>query len=103
MQEESQRVPFGRQVRRASAAFKAIRIGYTDEDHELLRLTTDLDVRPSGTDVIVTLRYLLRDSSGNIDDRTTETSRLWSLLTSYKAVTCLGESAQGGPAPRLSG
>jgi hypothetical protein len=68
-QQESQRVPFGRQVRRASAAIKAMRIGYTDGDHHVWRLTTDLDATPSGTDVVVTLRYLLRDSTGNVDDR----------------------------------
>ena len=65
---EHQLVPFGRQIRRASAALKAIDIGFTDGDRPVWRQKVDIDATPSGQYVDVTVCYLLRDSSEDIDD-----------------------------------
>jgi hypothetical protein len=91
MQEESQRVPFGRQVRLVSGASKALRIGYADGDHHLWRETIDITAAPSGEDVIVSVRYLPRESTGNIHDRHVGRSRQWSLPTSDRPDVRRGE------------
>jgi hypothetical protein len=68
-QRESGTAVFNSTVRRANAALKGFSIGYNNGDHELLRETVDVDVTSiiSNT-VTVAVDFLLRDSSGNIDD-----------------------------------
>lgn len=67
-QHEHQLVPFGRQIRRASAALKAIDIGFIGDDHPILRQKVDIDVRPKGQYVDVWVHYLLTDVSGFAED-----------------------------------
>ena len=71
---QSQREPatavFSRQVLRAEAALKGFNIGYTDGDHHILRQEVDVDItgiRNNAVDLAVD--FLLRDSSGNIDEQ----------------------------------
>jgi hypothetical protein len=69
-QRESATAVFGSAVRKAQAVLKGFHVGYTDSDHPLWKLEVDLDVeRITGAAVTVAADYLLRDSSGNIDDR----------------------------------
>ena len=69
-QNEMGAVVFSRNVRRADVAINGFDIRYTDGDHHLLREKVDASIaRISGTTVFVNVSYLLRDSSGNIDDR----------------------------------
>jgi hypothetical protein len=67
-QHEHQPVFFGRQVRRASAALKAIDIGFTDDDHPILRQKVDIDAYPKGEHVDVWVHYLLTDNTGFAED-----------------------------------
>jgi hypothetical protein len=68
-QRESATVVFNSNVRRAEAALKGFSIGYNNGDHELLRETIDVDVASiNNNTVTVAVDFLLRDSSGNIDD-----------------------------------
>jgi hypothetical protein len=63
--------PFRGNVTRVQALLKGFDITYNNGDHHVLREEIDLDaaVDPAHpTTVNVTARFLLRDSSGNIDD-----------------------------------
>jgi hypothetical protein len=52
-----------------SAAIRGYEIGYKGSDHHLLTQKIDVDTKLfGGTTVQVTVNYLLRDSSGEIDD-----------------------------------
>ena len=71
---QAQREPgtavFSRRVLKAEAALKGFNIGYTDGDHHIFRQEVDIDItaiRNNAVDIAVD--FLLRDSSGNIDDR----------------------------------
>ena len=68
MQRESVTVPFNTRVLRAEAMLKGFNIKYTNGDHHVLEEEIDLDSTFSGNAVTVTASFLLRDSSGNIDD-----------------------------------
>jgi hypothetical protein len=63
---------FPRQVLRADAVINGFDIGFTDGDHHVWRQKldiTDVQIDPtSRTTVRFNVRYLYRDSSGNIDD-----------------------------------
>src|SRR3954452_22502291 len=70
MQREPGTAVFSQKVLRAEAALKGFAVGYTDGDHHVWRQEVDIDItgiRNNAVDVAVDL--LLRDSSGNIDDR----------------------------------
>jgi hypothetical protein len=69
-QHEEKLVQFDRQVRRASAALKAIAIGFTEhDDHPIWRLAVNINkVEPSGQDVNVGVTYLLTDKTGYVED-----------------------------------
>ena len=70
VQDEVTSVVFNSSVRRADVALNGFDIQYTDEDHELFRQTIDASIAAiQDRTVNVRVRYLLRDSSGNIDDR----------------------------------
>ena len=63
--------PFRGNVTKVQALLKGFDISYNNGDHHILREEIDLDaaVDPAHpTTVNVTARFLLRDSSGNIDD-----------------------------------
>jgi hypothetical protein len=63
--------PFRGNVVRAQAMLKGFDIRYTNGDHHVLREEIDLDVSldPAHPNtVLVQANFLLRDSSGNIDD-----------------------------------
>jgi hypothetical protein len=61
---------FPRRVRTAEAVLKGFNIGFTDKDHHIFRQEVDIDVgRISNNTVEGFVDFLLRDSSGNIDDR----------------------------------
>jgi hypothetical protein len=66
-------VTFSQPVTRADAAIHGFDIGYTDGDHHVLRAKLDVsNVQIDQLDsqaVRFDVRYLFRDSSGNIDDR----------------------------------
>ena len=63
-------VNFSRGVRRAECAIKGYNVRYTDADHHILELEVDIDgPTVSGTQVSFTVDLVLRDSSGNFDDR----------------------------------
>jgi hypothetical protein len=69
-QREPRTAVFASRVLRAEAALKGFNIGYTDGDHHIFRQEVDVDVigiRNNAVDIAVD--FLLRDSSGNIDDR----------------------------------
>lgn len=68
-QRETGAVVFSSQVRRAEAALNGYSITYNNGDHNILAQKIDVDVpRISGNTVFVDVNFLLRDSSGNIDD-----------------------------------
>lgn len=70
IQREPGTAVFASRVLRAEAALKGFNIGYTDGDHHIFRQAVDVDVtgiRNNAVDIAV--NFLLRDSSGNIDDR----------------------------------
>lgn len=57
---------------KVEAVLKGFHAGYTDKDHHVLEIEVDLDitnVNTSSNTVTVAADFLLRDSSGNIDDR----------------------------------
>ena len=62
-------VPFTGTVRSAGAALNGFDITYNNGDHHLLREVIDLSVEHDTNSVTVTASFLLRDNSGNIDDR----------------------------------
>jgi len=69
-QNESGTVFFNSQVIRADVALKGFDIQYTDDDHNLFRQIINATITAvDGNGVTVNVTYLLRDSSGNIDDR----------------------------------
>jgi hypothetical protein len=61
---------FSSTVNRAHAALNGFRAEYASGDHELKQLRIDIDdpVAISQNTVSATVRYLLRDASGTIDD-----------------------------------
>lgn len=68
-QREEATAVFSAPVQKAQAMLKGFRIGYTNGDHHVLRQEIDLDVvRINNNTVTVAADFLLRDSSGNIDD-----------------------------------
>lgn len=73
IQEESDSVSFPTRVRRSQAVVKGWDITYNNGDHNLLRQRINIrDVRvanpPANDRVEFVVEFLLRDSSGNIDD-----------------------------------
>ena len=69
-QREQQTAVFSTTVQKAQAMLKGFNIGFTDGDHHVWRQEIDLDItRIDGNAVTVAVDFLLRDSSGNIDDR----------------------------------
>ena len=63
--------PFRGNVLRAQAMLKGFDISYTNGDHHVLREEIDLSVSLDSAHpntVLVKANFLLRDSSGNIDD-----------------------------------
>ena len=57
---------------KAQAMLKGFHAGYSDGDHHILELEIDLDITDVSTarnTVTVAADFLLRDGSGNIDDR----------------------------------
>jgi hypothetical protein len=69
IQREPGTAVFASRVLRAEAALKGFNIGYTDGDHHIFREEVDVDItgiRNNAVDIAV--NFLLRDSSGNIDD-----------------------------------
>jgi hypothetical protein len=69
-QSEPGAVVFGSRVNKADVALNGFDIRYTDGDHHLLREMVDARVTAiNDRTVFVAVDYLLRDSSGNIDDR----------------------------------
>ena len=68
-QRETGAVVFPTNVRRAEAALNGYSISYNNGDHHILAQKIDVDVpRVVGNTVFVDVNFLLRDSSGNIDD-----------------------------------
>lgn len=68
-QRESGAVVFPTNVRRAEAAINGLYITYNNGDHHVLAQKIDIDMpRIVGNTVFVDVSFLLRDSSGNIDD-----------------------------------
>ncbi|MGA0556512.1 hypothetical protein ACO2Q8_07675 [Larkinella sp. VNQ87] len=67
----NQKVVFDRSIRRAEAALKSFNLGYTGEDHHVWRQEIEIrNVRiEAGNAVCFDVDFLIRDSSGNIDDR----------------------------------
>ncbi len=69
-QREPGSVTFPSRVRTAHAAIKGFSIGYTDSDHHIYQAEVDIDMASViGPTVNFFVDFLLRDSSGNIDDR----------------------------------
>lgn len=61
---------FNRKVRVAQAMLKGFNIRYANGDHELLEQEIDLDIKiVRDNNVEVYADFLLRDGSGNIDDK----------------------------------
>lgn len=70
IQSEPAAVVFNGRVNKADVALNGFDIRYTDGDHHLLREMVDARVQAiNDRTVFVAVDYLLRDSSGNIDDR----------------------------------
>ncbi|MEO1385382.1 MAG: hypothetical protein AAFV78_19360 [Bacteroidota bacterium] len=68
-QRKSGSVTFSKPVQSANAAIKGLRIGYTNGDHHIYQLETDIDMGSiEGAKVNFNVDFLLRDSSGLIDD-----------------------------------
>ena len=62
-------VNFDQRVRIAECAMKGFNVRYDDGDHHILQETIQVTrVAIDGTQVSFTVNFLLRDSSGNIDD-----------------------------------
>ncbi len=68
-QTETATAVFGGTVRTAQAVLKGFNVKYSDGDHHILAQEIDLDTSINGRAVNVSADLLLRDSSGNIDDR----------------------------------
>lgn len=69
-QRETGTAHFPARVLRADAAIKGFNLGYTDKDHHVFRQEVDVDVtKIAHRAVEVAVDFLLRDSSGRIDDR----------------------------------
>jgi hypothetical protein len=68
-QRETGAVVFPSAVRRAEAAINGYAITYNNGDHHILAQKIDVDPpRISANTVFVDVNFLLRDSSGSIDD-----------------------------------
>jgi hypothetical protein len=68
-QRESATAVFGAQVQKAQAMLKGFHIQYTGSDHHVWQQQVDLDVTAiDNNSVTVAADFLIRDSSGNIDD-----------------------------------
>ena len=68
-QTEAATAVFGGRVHTAEAALKGYNIRYTNGDHHVLEEEIDLDItNVNNNAVTVAANFLLRDSSGNIDD-----------------------------------
>jgi hypothetical protein len=62
-------VTFSSNVRTANIALQSFDIGYTGKDHHLLRTAIKLTLeQTAGATVRFSVGFLLRDSSGDIDD-----------------------------------
>jgi hypothetical protein len=69
VQREEATAVFSARVQKAEAMLKGFQIGYNNGDHHILREEIDLDVvQIQNNSVTVAANFLLRDSSGNIDD-----------------------------------
>lgn len=70
IQNEPRTVTFPSAVRTAHVALNGFDVRYTDGDHHILRQIVDIsDPTVNGNAVSFNVSLLLRDSSGNIDDR----------------------------------
>jgi len=70
IQNEPRTVNFPSQVRSAQIALNGFDVRYTDGDHHILRQIVDIsDPQINGSAVSYNVSLLLRDDSGNIDDR----------------------------------
>jgi DNA/RNA endonuclease YhcR with UshA esterase domain len=70
VQNESATVIFNSRVIRAEVALKGFDVQFTDEDHNFFRQLIDPSILAvNDNTATVNVTYLLRDSSGNIDDR----------------------------------
>ena len=67
-QRKSTTVNFGRSIVTHQAMLRGFNIRYDNGDHHILENEIDLDSSVSGATVTVTGDFLLRDSSGNMDD-----------------------------------
>ncbi len=69
-QNEVATVVFNSRVIRADAALNGFDVQFTDGDHHIFRQVIDARISTvNANTVTVGVSYLLRDSSGNIDDR----------------------------------
>lgn len=70
IQNEPGTATFSSRVNKAELALRSYHMGYTDGDHHVFKAEIELS-RPSitGPTVNFTAEFLLRDSSGTIDDR----------------------------------
>jgi len=70
VQNEPAAVVFGSRVNRAEVAINGFDVQFTDGDHHVFRQIVDAKIdRIEANTVFVSVDLLLRDSSGNIDDR----------------------------------
>jgi hypothetical protein len=70
IQNEPATVVFNGRVLRADAALNGFDVQFTDDDHHIFRELIDASVLTiNNNTVTVGVTYLLRDKSGNIDDR----------------------------------
>ncbi len=70
IQSEPGSAVFGSAVRKAEMAIRSFNYGYTDGDHHIWRTEVQLaGLRITGATVQFSVNLLIRDSSGNIDDR----------------------------------
>jgi hypothetical protein len=69
-QNEATTVVFNSRVLRADVALNGFDVQFTDSDHSFFRQIIDASIATvNNNTVTVGVKYLLRDSSGNIDDR----------------------------------
>lgn len=69
IQTESVTATFGSKVNKATAAINGFDVRFATGDHPINRQIIDIsDVQINSNTVTVTVRLLLRDASGNIDD-----------------------------------
>lgn len=72
VQRETGSVNFRSRVRRAGFAINGFKMKFTDKDHHLWHEEINIEesnIQISNTNVSFPVSFLLRDSSGNIDDR----------------------------------